>query len=343
MDALVWIVDSNDRERLPDCKSELDTFLHDCDRPVPILVLANKQDLPNKLSAQEVIDGLCLNEIRLHNWAVFPTCITSGEGIREAFQWLEYQFSSPNDRYQPNPKAVDKTEVVDAKVIATLEENAKEPVAAEANVVHKLGDEVVVTAEVELGSNVQSTSKLFPTVNISPLTAVEVNALKESKGKNMVEDWLSREQVDSDSVVIKKLKSCSLPIWDHYTHVHIAWILLKDHPECLDERFSEIASLLQAFIAKSPLTNGKSFHHTMTYFWCHMIAYTLKQMKRSASTSYDQNNEAPKAFHDFLEASLPIVDLWKGSLFKDYYSGTVIFSASAKTQLLKPDLKPLPW
>ena len=47
---LVYIVDSNDKERLSEAKDELDGILNSDEmRGVPVVVLANKQDLPRKL------------------------------------------------------------------------------------------------------------------------------------------------------------------------------------------------------------------------------------------------------------------------------------------------------
>lgn len=46
---LIYIVDSNDRERLSETRDELFEILnHDKMRGVPVVVIANKQDLPGK-------------------------------------------------------------------------------------------------------------------------------------------------------------------------------------------------------------------------------------------------------------------------------------------------------
>ena len=58
-DAIVWIVDSTDRERMDFCKEELHIFLKEDElKDVILLILANKQDLPNALIAEEVQDAL---------------------------------------------------------------------------------------------------------------------------------------------------------------------------------------------------------------------------------------------------------------------------------------------
>ena len=46
---LIYIVDSSDKERLSEAKDELDGILNSDEmRGVPVVVMANKQDLPRK-------------------------------------------------------------------------------------------------------------------------------------------------------------------------------------------------------------------------------------------------------------------------------------------------------
>lgn len=53
-----------------------------------LLVLANKQDLPNAQSADEIASGLELPKITTHAWHVQGTCAHSAEGLEEGFDWL---------------------------------------------------------------------------------------------------------------------------------------------------------------------------------------------------------------------------------------------------------------
>lgn len=58
------MVDSNDQERMDECRDELHKLmcedeLKDC----CLLVMANKQDLPNALSLEEVRERLELNKL----------------------------------------------------------------------------------------------------------------------------------------------------------------------------------------------------------------------------------------------------------------------------------------
>ncbi|XP_047490289.1 ADP-ribosylation factor-like [Penaeus chinensis] len=86
--AVVYVVDSSDSERLREAKEELEAILENEEvAGVPLLVIANKQDLPRALSVQQVSEGL---DLRRHNrpWHVQPTCAITSEGVYEALDWL---------------------------------------------------------------------------------------------------------------------------------------------------------------------------------------------------------------------------------------------------------------
>merc|ERR1712135_109860 len=52
---LIYVVDSNDRDRIEDAKEELNKMLNEDEmRDAVVLVFANKQDLPNAMTAAEV-------------------------------------------------------------------------------------------------------------------------------------------------------------------------------------------------------------------------------------------------------------------------------------------------
>merc|ERR1712048_548641 len=53
--ALIFVVDSNDRDRIEDAREELTKFLNEDEMSdVVLLVFANKQDLPNAMTAAQV-------------------------------------------------------------------------------------------------------------------------------------------------------------------------------------------------------------------------------------------------------------------------------------------------
>ena len=95
-DAIIFVVDSSDRERLcddqddRDCvKTELHRLLDDPElQNAALLVIANKQDLPGAMSTSEIISTLELGSIRSRPWYCQGAVASSGEGIYEGLDWL---------------------------------------------------------------------------------------------------------------------------------------------------------------------------------------------------------------------------------------------------------------
>ena len=88
----MFVVDSSDRSRLSEARDELHAVLRDPDmRGVPVVVLANKQDLPGAVSTAELIDALNIRTLVDHQWYVQATCATNGEGLYEGlYQMANY-------------------------------------------------------------------------------------------------------------------------------------------------------------------------------------------------------------------------------------------------------------
>jgi len=86
---LIFVVDSNDRERVSEAAEELAKMLNEDElRDAVVLVFANKQDLPNAMSVTELTDKLGLSQIRNRKWYIQSTCATSGDGLYEGLEWL---------------------------------------------------------------------------------------------------------------------------------------------------------------------------------------------------------------------------------------------------------------
>merc|ERR1711862_993891 len=89
-DAIVFVVDSNDRDRIEDAREELCKFLSEDDlADASLLVLANKQDLPNAMTAAQVTDELGLHNIRHRDWYIQSACAITGDGLYEGLDWLD--------------------------------------------------------------------------------------------------------------------------------------------------------------------------------------------------------------------------------------------------------------
>uniref|UniRef100_A0A0E0C9E1 ADP-ribosylation factor n=1 Tax=Oryza meridionalis TaxID=40149 RepID=A0A0E0C9E1_9ORYZ len=92
---LIFVVDSNDRERVVEARDELHRMLNEDElRDAVLLVFANKQDLPNAMNAAEITDKLGLHSLRQRHWYIQSTCATSGEGLYEGLDWLSNNIAS---------------------------------------------------------------------------------------------------------------------------------------------------------------------------------------------------------------------------------------------------------
>lgn len=80
--ALVFVVDSTDQERVDVARLELKKLLSEDEmRNVALLVFANKQDLPNAMLIEEVVDKLELRKLHGRQWFAQPCCATTGDGL----------------------------------------------------------------------------------------------------------------------------------------------------------------------------------------------------------------------------------------------------------------------
>lgn len=55
---------------------------------MPLLVLANKQDLADTASDKEVSDVLGLGKIKERDWAIYRCSATTGTGLNESLDWV---------------------------------------------------------------------------------------------------------------------------------------------------------------------------------------------------------------------------------------------------------------
>jgi len=105
---VIFVVDSNDRERVSEAREELQRMLNEDElRDAILLVFANKQDLPNAMNAAEITDKLGLHGLRQRQWYIQVSpqnvllsgstiltchlkaaCATTGDGLYEGLDWL---------------------------------------------------------------------------------------------------------------------------------------------------------------------------------------------------------------------------------------------------------------
>lgn len=113
--ALVFVVDSNDRERISEASEELFRMVNEEElKGKPVLIFANKQDLPNALSMQEIVEKL--NLVKLDSmktkWYIQSTVATEKKGISEGFDWLAEAVRPKTNYTQPILETIDDSKVM---------------------------------------------------------------------------------------------------------------------------------------------------------------------------------------------------------------------------------------
>lgn len=90
--ALIFVVDSNDHDRIEEARQEFMRIINDKEmQNVVILVIANKNDMPNVMDSSEITEKMGLFKLKNRTWHVQSTCATNGEGLQEAFIWTIQQ------------------------------------------------------------------------------------------------------------------------------------------------------------------------------------------------------------------------------------------------------------
>ena|SRR5438093_8968098 len=108
----------------------------------------------------------------------------------------------------------------------------------------------------------------------------------------------------------------------HASHLHVAWFYL-----CESGSVDDAAGKMRETLRKFAASGGKSekYHETITLFWVYLLA------RAHATTSAKTFEELVQANPQLLEKEFPLA----------YYSAERLFSDSARTKWVEPDLKPL--
>ncbi|KAL6520657.1 Arf GTPase arf3 [Orobanche minor] len=86
--AIIYVVDSSDTDRLVVAKEEFHAVLEEDElKGAVVLIYANKQDLPGALDDAPITEALELHKIKNRQWAIFKTSAIKGEGLFEGLDW----------------------------------------------------------------------------------------------------------------------------------------------------------------------------------------------------------------------------------------------------------------
>jgi len=86
---MIYVVDSNDRDRIEEAARELRHLLNEEElKNIVLLILANKQDLPNAMTSKELSENLHMSTFRNIQWHIQQCCAVNGNGLSEGLDWL---------------------------------------------------------------------------------------------------------------------------------------------------------------------------------------------------------------------------------------------------------------
>ena len=86
---LIFVIDSSDVARIAEAREELFGIMDSEEfMGVPVVVLANKQDLPAAMKASQMVDKLGLTTHKRNPWHVQETCARTGDGLYEGLEKL---------------------------------------------------------------------------------------------------------------------------------------------------------------------------------------------------------------------------------------------------------------
>lgn len=86
---LIFMLDSTDTVRLPEAAAALeDALSHPSMAGIPVLLLANKQEVPGALAPAELREKLCWGQLARRRWVLQGCSAHTGQGLQEVLAVL---------------------------------------------------------------------------------------------------------------------------------------------------------------------------------------------------------------------------------------------------------------
>eukprot|EP00184_Porphyridium_aerugineum_P001663 CAMPEP_0184694058 /NCGR_PEP_ID=MMETSP0313-20130426/2122_1 /TAXON_ID=2792 /ORGANISM="Porphyridium aerugineum, Strain SAG 1380-2" /LENGTH=172 /DNA_ID=CAMNT_0027152277 /DNA_START=224 /DNA_END=739 /DNA_ORIENTATION=- len=87
-EAVIFVVDSTDRERMAIAQSELASLLDEDElEDAAVCIFANKQDVPDAMEVSEVAEAMGVNRLQDRTWTIIGTSALKGTGLEEGLTW----------------------------------------------------------------------------------------------------------------------------------------------------------------------------------------------------------------------------------------------------------------
>ena len=86
---ILYVLDSSDQEAVDASQSQLESLFEDPElQNIPILVIANKEDLPEALKENDIVARLRLQEVNSHKFKLFCASAKKRTNVDEIVNWM---------------------------------------------------------------------------------------------------------------------------------------------------------------------------------------------------------------------------------------------------------------
>ena len=209
MDAFIYVVDSNDRERFEESAGFLKEIINaEETQKKPILIMANKQDLETALAPEEIAQKLGNEQFKGRDWNIIDTS-KKGKGIIESLDWLFLVLTGDKDELKnkeikelkeelsKSKKIIEELKnrinILENKLKSENEINYKKILNLQ-NVISEKVEEMNKSKENELKNNQLNLSVIQNLQNIINEKDEELNKLKEKLKNNKCVIFISNEE-----------------------------------------------------------------------------------------------------------------------------------------------------
>lgn len=358
-DAIVFVIDSTDEERLLEARAELqkvvsEEVLSSC----ALLVVCNKQDLNNALTVSDITERLGLESLLKHTVHRIQGCSAKlGSGLEEGLSWLQNVLSQTsamnavvgNDKSNAgtstwwsrwwygsesssgedkNRKTVGDSKKVQQQSKQHLEEQQEEHAQSKDVAAVSSGDEYVEERIREERRVMEGYS------GNSRFSSDDILQINEEQIVQQVHAHAEGEQ------------RALLPLLDAFGHLQLLalihfYIRTMTRRLAVNKIFEELESLSKSHTQANGQESGVyKFHYTLTYFWIQMVHHAMAVAKQRAEEK-DEEGTQTVSLETLVGEARYLLD---ENLPLRYYRSSTLFAelSVASTEMVMPDLVPLP-
>nr|QXF29072.1 Arl17a [Planomonas micra] len=302
--AVIWVIDSNDRERLPDAMDEMHRAWNEHELEAAVwLVLCNKQDLPNAMSRDEIVASLPTSMSRSPRLRAVGCCAKDGDGLYDGLAWLQYAM-----QHQANSDALLKFTMPTRSESASLETDLPKLVRE--------------------ARNKAPPTELSATFAATPPSAAVID--RWWAWHRELDDATFVDRIEHAAEADLNREHCNHLVLLRFIHAHLHSIAAARAGSAGSGRKAAVDAIfagLERFHAHVQLVS----HTTQIYFFIQMVDLAMQLGNREL---------ADASFADLVAARPWLLD---DQLIHSYYSPKLVFhTPDAVSSFVLPDIKQLP-